>query len=112
MKRGDGILILTILLIATIGGAYLYLQKQQGYVVEITRDTIPIMTLPIDTPTTVPIHDEDSGAYHLIEITNTGEVTVLESNCPDLLCVAHRNISAVKEMIVCLPHRVVVQVVE
>lgn len=112
MKHGDIVLIFTILLIALVGGASLFLQKQQGYTVEITRDTIPIMTLPLDTPVIVPIHDEESGAYHLISITDALDVTVLESNCPDLLCVEHRNISNVNEMIVCLPYRVVVQIVE
>ncbi len=111
MKKGDRLLIYGILLIAILGGIYLFMQKQEGYAVEITRNGEVIMTLPLNETTTIPLHDSDSGAYHLIAITEQGEATIFESNCPDLLCVAHKNISDVKEMIVCLPYRVVVEVV-
>lgn len=112
MQRGDRLLICIILVMALVGGLYIYTQKQKGLAVEITRDGEFVMNLPLDTPVTIPIHDTDSGAYHLVGITEDGEATMLESNCPDLLCVEHKNISDTTEMIVCLPYRVVVAVVE
>lgn len=40
-----------------------------------------------------------------------GEVKMLEANCPDQICVHHKAISKNKETIICLPNKVVVEVV-
>lgn len=51
------------------------------------------------------------------ENTNTlviknGEAYISHANCPDKLCVEHRPISDTGEVIVCLPHKLVVQIAE
>lgn len=45
-------------------------------------------------------------------IIKDGKADMLEANCPDGLCVQQAKISKNNEMIVCLPNKVVVQVVD
>ncbi len=39
-----------------------------------------------------------------------GQASMIEADCPDLLCVHHKPISKQGESIVCLPHKVIVKV--
>ena len=39
-----------------------------------------------------------------------GQVFMKEADCPDQYCVKHRTISKTNETIVCLPHKLVVEV--
>lgn len=48
--------------------------------------------------------------YNLFVCEN-GEVRMIQSNCPDLLCVHHRAVSGVGENIICLPHKLVIEVI-
>ena len=52
-----------------------------------------------------------NGGYNIIKISN-GEVTVAGADCPDLICVKHPAISRGGEIIVCLPHRLTVEIEE
>ena len=73
----------------------------------------------------VIIDGKESGAYLLSEDTEAlietkhgtnllvikdGKAKVTEADCPDLVCVRHREISLVGESIVCLPHRLVIEI--
>ncbi len=49
------------------------------------------------------------GGENTVMIEN-GEVSVSSANCPDKICVSHRKISKDGEVIVCLPHKLVVSV--
>lgn len=51
----------------------------------------------------------DKNEYNLILI-HDGQVKVTDADCPDKLCVKQRNISRNGESIICLPHRMVVQI--
>ena len=107
--RNDVILIAALLLIALLGGAYLFLFRPQG-------DTV-----------TVSIHGEVYGVYSLSQdrteeiLTGTdgqlnvlvirdGKAYVQTATCPDGICAAHRPIYRNGESIVCLPHGVVITV--
>lgn len=48
--------------------------------------------------------------YNLVMIGN-GSVQVTDADCPDKLCVKQRHISKNGESIICLPHKLVVQIV-
>lgn len=41
-----------------------------------------------------------------------GKVTVTDADCPDKICANHRPISKVGETIICLPHKLVVEIAE
>lgn len=48
--------------------------------------------------------------YNLLMISN-GEAYVSDADCPDGLCIRQRAISKGGESIICLPHKLVIQVV-
>ena len=54
---------------------------------------------------------EVDGHYNSIEVFQ-GIVRVTESDCDNQICVEHQSISAKGESIICLPHKLVVQIDE
>ena len=74
----------------------------------------------------VRVAGEETGRYSLLEdreiVIDTeeghnlltirgGEATMTEADCPDGYCLAHHAISRPGEIIVCLPHRVVAEII-
>lgn len=57
----------------------------------------------------IPI-EIDGYVTNILKIEN-GTADMIEADCPDQLCVHQRAISKANETIVCLPHKVVVQVI-
>lgn len=47
-----------------------------------------------------------------IMLYKNGKVWMLMAGCPDQICVHHRDISAVGESIICLPHKVVIDIID
>ena len=45
-------------------------------------------------------------------VIKDGSAFISHANCPDKICVAHRPISKTGETIVCLPHKLVVEITE
>ena len=61
----------------------------------------------------------EDGEYTIISGKNTnvlvikdGTAFIKSADCPDKICVHHRPISKVGETIVCLPHKVVVEIIK
>lgn len=50
-----------------------------------------------------------NGGSNILQIKN-GKAEMTEADCPDLLCVYHRAISANGESIICLPNKVFVEI--
>ena len=48
--------------------------------------------------------------YNLLSCEN-GEIRMIRSSCPDLLCVHHRPVSSAGENIICLPHKLVIEII-
>lgn len=55
------------------------------------------------------IEENQTENYNIFMCKN-GEVSMIKSNCPDLLCVYHYPVSAAGENIICLPHKVVIAI--
>lgn len=106
-RPGDWWLVGGVVLAVLLLSAGLWLFAGQGQQVEITVDGKTVMTLPLDTDTTVVIPDVN-GENTLVIAGGTARMR--EADCPDGLCVSHRAISRAGESIICLPHRVVVTV--
>lgn len=51
----------------------------------------------------------DGTNYNLLSVAD-GSVVMEEADCKDQICVHHRPVSSVGESIVCLPHRLVVEI--
>ena len=107
LKR-DFILIATFLCAALMIYAFLYLTSSEGDMVVVKVDGAVIKELPLnqDAEFTVPGYQ---GGINSITIRN-GSVLVSDADCPDKLCVKMGRINRAGETIVCLPHRVVVEI--
>lgn len=108
IKKKDLILAAVILIIALLAVIMITFTKVEGGEAVITVHGKIYKTLPLNEDDIVTVEDE-SGHYNVIEIKD-GNVTMTEANCPDILCVKHRSIHYNHESIVCLPHKVVVEI--
>ena len=108
MKKGDRILIVCILLLA--GAAFLWIQMSSGAgehaVVRI--DGLESAEYPLNEDIEITIEGYDGGK-NVLKIED-GYVSVTEADCPDKLCVKQGEIFRSGETVVCLPHRVVIEI--
>lgn len=81
--------------------------REEGDLVRIRQEQEVLYLLPLneDKRLTIPYGD----GYNLVVIEN-GQVYVAEASCPDQTCVRHKPTSQTKDPIVCLPHRLEVEV--
>jgi hypothetical protein len=109
-KRNDIILIGVIILLCVGVFVYMGLTKKEGSKVQITVDGRIYDTLLLKDDTEITIHSED-GAYNTFVINN-GYVDMIDASCPDKLCVNQKDIHYNHETIVCLPNKVVLEIVD
>ena len=81
----------------------------QGVYVKVTVDGDIYGNYPLQSEQTVEI-EIDGTVTNVLRI-DSGEADMISADCPDKLCVHQRAISRQKETIVCLPNKVVVEVV-
>lgn len=106
MKKNDLILVAVILVLAGIGFlTYTNLGRQAAGIVKVTVDGELFGTYSLEKELNIQINDTN----HLI--IKDGQVDMIEADCPDQICVDHKTISRNKETIVCLPNKVVVEIV-
>ena len=107
MKKKDVLLIAIFLIIALAGSAILHLTSQTGDIVVVTVDQQEVLreSLSNDQELEVPLTDGEN-----VVMIKNGAVSMKEANCPDQICVNHKAISQSGESIVCLPHKVVVEI--
>jgi hypothetical protein len=108
MKKADFIIIASVLAVVGILVFCLYFASGNGNYVQIEVDGKVVQT--------VSINDDTEIEYSTNSNTNTivvknGKVSVTNANCPDKICQKHRAISKSGESIICLPHKLVVTVV-
>ncbi|MBR5047789.1 MAG: NusG domain II-containing protein, partial [Eubacterium sp.] len=65
-------------------------------------------TYPLEEDQTISIRGED---FVSILVIRDGMADMTEADCPDQICVRHSSIHFRGETIICLPHKVVVEVV-
>ena len=109
LKR-DIILVLSMVIIAA--AAFLIINfavKKDGSYAVIKVDGNVIKTLDLNSgETTIEVNGYQGGVNKVV--INDGKVSMTEADCPDELCVKTGKISRVGETIVCLLHRVVVEI--
>ncbi len=112
MKKGDWILTITVLFVALSlwGGLKLtsYLQQQDNLMLIVKSEGKVVQTLEVDATTSASYQVENQFGYNLIWV-RAGVVTIHESDCKNQLCVGFGGISKSGESLVCLPHRVIVE---
>ena len=110
MKKREIIilLIICILAIASMLGIRIYQSRQPAIYVQVSVDGATVYSLLLTEDTTKRIETENG--YNNLVIKD-GYAYIKEADCPDLICVHHGKISKLGESIICLPHKVAVQIV-
>lgn len=110
MKKADFILIAVVVALAGVLLLFLYgLNCNSGAYVQVEIDGKIVEALPLDTDTTYEIKTDNDGTNTLV--IKDGYAKITEANCPDGICTNHMKISRNGESIICLPHKVIVTVV-
>ncbi|MGN1202949.1 MAG: NusG domain II-containing protein [Eubacterium sp.] len=110
MKKADIILIAAVIAVAGVLIFFLYgVNSDSGAYVRIEIDGEVSETLPLDTDATREIITDNGGTNTLV--IKDGYAKMTDANCPDGICVNHQKIKRNGESIICLPHKVVVTVV-
>lgn len=107
MKKLDVLII--VICLAAAGLLYasgIFAPGAAGGEAVITQNGEELARLPLDTD--AEFITPDGGNRVVVE---AGAVSVVEADCPDQVCVNQGRISRDGETIVCLPHRLVVEVV-
>lgn len=76
--------------------------KQDGKIVK----TIDLSA--VKEPYTLELKASDGGSNTVL--VSPGQIAVSEADCPDLICVDHGSISRSGDPIVCLPHKLVIEI--
>lgn len=107
MKKKDIILIAVILVIALFGYAAIKMTQKDGKEVVITVDGKEVYQTPISKDQTYEIPVKNG--VNIMQIKD-GKVTMKEADCKDQICADHKAIEKSGETIVCLPHKVVIEI--
>lgn len=112
--KNDILLVLCLLLLACAFWGVAALTKKQGGEAVISVDGETIARLPLDKNCVYPVKTSDAGVNangneNVIEVLD-GRVRVREADCPNQLCVRQGWINASGEIIVCLPHKLIVAI--
>lgn len=108
MKKNDYILAAFIFLFAGLLSAIIFVSgNERGNFVTVTVDKKVYGTYSLSENQDIEI-DTEFG-HNLLHIEN-GSVSMTEADCPDGYCKRQGEISTEKEAIVCLPHKLIVEI--
>lgn len=109
-KKNDLIFLGVIFLVLVLGCIVYYsLGKKDGAEVKITTDGELYGVYSLEEEQTISIQINDKVTNVLV--IKDGKADMTEADCPDRLCVHQKAISNVGETIVCLPNKVVAEVI-
>ncbi len=106
MKKWEIILFAVIAAACVVFLAVRYLTQEEGATVVIEVNGQEFGTYPLNKDQEIEINDTN------VLVIADGEAFMTEANCPDRLCISQGAISSNGQMIICLPNRVIVQVVD
>lgn len=109
MKRADWILIVSILvvMIAAILVIKIIFFEDNGTKAVLSIDGTIILEQDLSEDCAIPITTLDG--YNMF-VVKDGMAYIGEADCEDQICVNHAPISKKKETIICLPHKLVVEI--
>jgi hypothetical protein len=108
--RNDIILAVVIVSIAAAGLLLFVFNKEQGSTVLVKVDGVQIASYPLSENIEIPIKTGESQEHTNILSIKDGKASISEADCPDKICVETRAVSFVGETIVCLPHKIVIEI--
>lgn len=103
----DIILLCSVLLLCTCIFLLMLTHGKKGFKVSITVDGEVVKEMELFTDEEYCLQT-DKGLNKII--VKDGSVSVAEADCPDKVCVNHKPISDKGETIICLPHRMVIEI--
>ena len=107
--KNDIFLILFFLIIGLGAFAFMQLQGKSGAEVKVCVNNKEYGTYSLDKDQTITIGEDN---WENILVIKDGKASMTKADCPDKICVNHAAISKKGETIVCLPHKVVVEVID
>ena len=107
-KRNDIILIAAVLAVVIIAAALMLLLRQEGDMVSVSIEGKTVGEYSLNYDRTVELKSDNG--YNILVIKD-GKAYVSEASCPDGICSSHRPIRYGGESIICLPNKVVVEVI-
>mgnify|MGYP004721699379 CR=1 FL=1 len=107
MKKKDIILIAAVLVIALISFAAIKMTQKDGkeVVVTVKGEEVYKTSISKDQIYKIPVKN----GTNTMQIKD-GKVTMKEADCRDQICADHKAIEKSGETIVCLPHKVVIEI--
>lgn len=109
--RNDVILVTVILVIAVTVLLFINATKVQGNRVVVKINGVEAQSYALSENTEFEIKTGKNNENSNIVVIENGKVRVTEADCPDGICKEYRPISYVGETIICLPHKVVIEIV-
>ncbi|HBE09567.1 MAG: NusG domain II-containing protein [Eubacterium sp.] len=110
MTKADLILLIMIIILGTGTFFLVKMLAREGKHVRVSVDGKVLMTVPLDKNDSYEIKGYDGGYNRLVIKDNKAYIS--EADCPDRLCVKQGRIGKEQETVICLPHRVVVEIIE
>ena len=107
--KNDIFLILFFLIIGLGAFTFMQLQGKSGAEVKVSVNNKEYGTYSLGKDQTITIGEDD---WKNILVIKDGKASMTKADCPDKICVNHAAISKKGETIVCLPHKVVVEVID
>ena len=107
--KNDIILAVIVIAVAAIGLLLLNVFKTEGSFAVVKIEGKETARYPLSVNTEVVIETGDNGKNTLVIEDN--KAFMKDANCPDKICEGHSKISYKGETIVCLPHKVVIEIV-
>ena len=108
--RNDIILAVVIVLIAAAGLLLFTMNKEVGSTASVKIDGNEVASYSLSENIEIPIKTGDNDEYINILTIKDGKAFISEADCPDKICVETRAVSYVGETIVCLPHKLVIEI--
>ena len=100
--------IAVFLVVCAALSVYIFTSAETGNTAIVTRDGVEICRLDLGEDTEMTLTDGAEG-YNIIVVEN-GTVRVSEADCPDQICVKQGAIDDDAAPVVCLPHKLVIEV--
>lgn len=107
ITKADIILIAVLLLFACAGVILLHRFRTPGAYADIMVDGTSVEKLPLDENISYTL-TQDAGTNTIV--VKDGVVSIESADCPDKICVEHKPIQQNGETIICLPHKLVVEI--
>lgn len=109
--RNDVILAAVIVIIAVAGLLFINGTKVKGNRVVVKINGVETRSYVLSKNTEFEIKTGKKNEDSNVVVIENGKVRVTEADCPDGICKNYRPISYVGETIICLPHKVVIEIV-